>query len=516
MAPQLPPGMAPSPAPPSPAPPTPPHPPDNLPFSKFRVNATIIGIGIGAVALGLMLCLILRHWIRKRLAWQQQQDTDMAVALSMQSFGTFGPQLGPGTARDQSIHGVPDAVYMRFPVREFHSSKPSTSKIDKKTRNNMMRAASNALGSAPPAAYPASTLEHSLSQILLDADAMPSSPLHGPSPRPSSPFSHPASGGGLAVSAPTPLGGLAGSGLSRQSSGGFPKSPGSPALAPLSFGPTPGGIRSSSPSWSQLPFAPMAVGSRSSSPSLIQMPASAAPAAAGNTRSSLAGVMEEGAAGLLSLETRPASSGGGPAGAAPGAGPGPGGGGGSPSGSPRKWMMAALQNPLTRTLQRIQTQLTRNSGHSERDRSMGSNREQDASAGASLSQPIPSLDLAAARDASCAAAGPLASIMRQPSSRVSSSAVKASVTQPVRRPSRLAGSLDFTSQLSPGFADEEEANQQCTICLLELETGDMLRLLPCQHEFHLHCIDSWMRRHRTCPLCRYVLYSDEQSRGGEL
>ncbi len=124
MAPPQPPG------PPSPAPPTPPIPPDgsNTPYSKFRVNATIIGIGIGAVALGILLCLLLRHWLRKRLAWQQQQDAEMAVALSMQSFGTFGPQLGQGTARDQSIHGVPDAVYMRFPVREFHSTKPSTSR----------------------------------------------------------------------------------------------------------------------------------------------------------------------------------------------------------------------------------------------------------------------------------------------------------------------------------------------------------------------------------------------------
>ena len=34
----------------------------------------------------------------------------------------------------------------------------------------------------------------------------------------------------------------------------------------------------------------------------------------------------------------------------------------------------------------------------------------------------------------------------------------------------------------------------------------MLRQLPCKHEFHQPCIDSWAARHRTCPLCRYLLW----------
>ena len=44
------------------------------------------------------------------------------------------------------------------------------------------------------------------------------------------------------------------------------------------------------------------------------------------------------------------------------------------------------------------------------------------------------------------------------------------------------------------------------ICLCDFEAGDMLRQLPCSHEFHQPCIDSWMERHRTCPLCRHVLW----------
>ena len=44
------------------------------------------------------------------------------------------------------------------------------------------------------------------------------------------------------------------------------------------------------------------------------------------------------------------------------------------------------------------------------------------------------------------------------------------------------------------------------ICLCDFESGDILRQLPCKHEFHQPCIDSWMDRHRTCPLCRHVLW----------
>lgn len=50
---------------------------------------------------------------------------------------------------------------------------------------------------------------------------------------------------------------------------------------------------------------------------------------------------------------------------------------------------------------------------------------------------------------------------------------------------------------------------QCPVCLGNFEVGGTLRKLPCDHEFHQDCIDSWMERNRTCPLCRHVLYRPE-------
>ena len=43
----------------------------------------------------------------------------------------------------------------------------------------------------------------------------------------------------------------------------------------------------------------------------------------------------------------------------------------------------------------------------------------------------------------------------------------------------------------------------CSVCLGDYNEKDVLRMLPdCGHVFHLHCVDSWLRLHPTCPICR--------------
>lgn len=76
-------------------------------------------------------------------------------------------------------------------------------------------------------------------------------------------------------------------------------------------------------------------------------------------------------------------------------------------------------------------------------------------------------------------------------------------------------------------------NTACSICLDEYSDGHRLRLLPCHHAFHSHCIGPWLtRRSPTCPLCkaefegvgghdeddatRSVGPSDEPSEAGEV
>ncbi|XP_009774802.1 RING-H2 finger protein ATL52-like [Nicotiana tabacum] len=50
---------------------------------------------------------------------------------------------------------------------------------------------------------------------------------------------------------------------------------------------------------------------------------------------------------------------------------------------------------------------------------------------------------------------------------------------------------------------------ECSVCLNEFQDDDSLRLLPkCNHGFHIHCIDTWLRSHTNCPLCRAAIVSN--------
>lgn len=49
---------------------------------------------------------------------------------------------------------------------------------------------------------------------------------------------------------------------------------------------------------------------------------------------------------------------------------------------------------------------------------------------------------------------------------------------------------------------------ECSVCLNEFREGETLRLLPkCNHAFHVPCIDTWLRSHTNCPLCRAGIVS---------
>ncbi|XP_028974283.1 E3 ubiquitin-protein ligase RNF38 [Esox lucius] len=42
----------------------------------------------------------------------------------------------------------------------------------------------------------------------------------------------------------------------------------------------------------------------------------------------------------------------------------------------------------------------------------------------------------------------------------------------------------------------------CVVCMCDFESRQLLRVLPCNHEFHARCVDRWLKANRTCPICR--------------
>jgi len=49
---------------------------------------------------------------------------------------------------------------------------------------------------------------------------------------------------------------------------------------------------------------------------------------------------------------------------------------------------------------------------------------------------------------------------------------------------------------------EGEPKVQCVICLNDLEHGDSLRSLQCNHTFHMLCVDQWLAQSGQCPTCK--------------
>jgi hypothetical protein len=53
--------------------------------------------------------------------------------------------------------------------------------------------------------------------------------------------------------------------------------------------------------------------------------------------------------------------------------------------------------------------------------------------------------------------------------------------------------------------DEMTCRYECILCLAEYADGDQLRELSCEHMFHADCVDEWLQRNKTCPLCSQVV-----------
>ena len=52
-------------------------------------------------------------------------------------------------------------------------------------------------------------------------------------------------------------------------------------------------------------------------------------------------------------------------------------------------------------------------------------------------------------------------------------------------------------------AEDVVSANQCAICLASFQEGESLLLLPCheRHVYHCECIETWLKKNRSCPLC---------------
>lgn len=62
-------------------------------------------------------------------------------------------------------------------------------------------------------------------------------------------------------------------------------------------------------------------------------------------------------------------------------------------------------------------------------------------------------------------------------------------------------STSFLSSATKGNANHD-AECICVVCQERFQHNENLKLLPCNHHFHVECIDKWLFENKTCPLCQ--------------
>jgi E3 ubiquitin-protein ligase ATL6/9/15/31/42/55 len=84
----------------------------------------------------------------------------------------------------------------------------------------------------------------------------------------------------------------------------------------------------------------------------------------------------------------------------------------------------------------------------------------------------------------------------------------------IRSSSRFSGIDKTVIESLPFFRfsslEGSKEGLECAVCLSKFEDIEMLRLLPkCKHAFHIACIDSWLEKHSSCPICRHRVSAED-------
>ncbi|KAM5572172.1 putative RING-H2 finger protein ATL69, partial [Rosa sericea] len=68
------------------------------------------------------------------------------------------------------------------------------------------------------------------------------------------------------------------------------------------------------------------------------------------------------------------------------------------------------------------------------------------------------------------------------------------------------------TQLGEKWEFPSPEDSTCPICLCEYQPEETIRTIPeCNHHFHASCIDEWLRKNPTCPVCKKVPQEDNKT-----
>ncbi|OIR58309.1 MAG: RING finger protein [Amphiamblys sp. WSBS2006] len=67
---------------------------------------------------------------------------------------------------------------------------------------------------------------------------------------------------------------------------------------------------------------------------------------------------------------------------------------------------------------------------------------------------------------------------------------------------RRLGSFMFTRR---NIKRRSPQNKSCSICFTDFEEKERVTVLHCKHTYHTECLRPWLKKNKTCPLCRISL-----------
>ncbi|CAM9636577.1 unnamed protein product, partial [Hapterophycus canaliculatus] len=107
-----------------------------------------------------------------------------------------------------------------------------------------------------------------------------------------------------------------------------------------------------------------------------------------------------------------------------------------------------------------------------------------------------------ARAASQAVADTLHDIEHATSDRSSTSSASSVLSSSSSSAVAAAAGTASPGSRSPADDGDIAATPTCTICLAPYEEEEVIKVLPCNHDFHAGCLDSWLKLKAICPLCK--------------
>jgi len=70
----------------------------------------------------------------------------------------------------------------------------------------------------------------------------------------------------------------------------------------------------------------------------------------------------------------------------------------------------------------------------------------------------------------------------------------------------LHGAADEAIETLPVYVVKEGGGgRTCAVCMADLAVGESVRILPCMDQYHVGCIDVWLRQKAVCPVCKWQI-----------